>query len=119
MFQLLYTFAALQKLLPGFRHNDINWRYVCRTIEKHTHTKCHVATYEYPCLAMHRHLTVRLVSFPMLIVAEFVNWTRGKSWELNRMAAAIAHPAVFTRYIIDNVTSSPITSHDAGVLCGA
>ena len=28
IFQLLYTFAALQRLLPGFRHNDINWRSV-------------------------------------------------------------------------------------------
>lgn len=28
LFELVYTLATLQKHVPGFRHNDLNWRWV-------------------------------------------------------------------------------------------
>jgi len=36
MFQLAYTFAAIQKHIPGFRHNDLSWKNVRLTMPEGT-----------------------------------------------------------------------------------
>lgn len=36
MFQLAYTFAVIQKQIPGFRHNDLSWKNVRLTMPEGT-----------------------------------------------------------------------------------